>query len=390
MHQVRVQFYEAQYWTSDADYALIARAQGFPAHVDDLDLSLNEAQWDAIQDADQDFDAALQDQIDFHDNAEIAIGVSVGAGVVIGGVLTGGLVVTLAAGTAWAPVLASAGGGLFAASALTAAETRWEDGQDVSEVIVGAASDVSGFTSLYASITLEDPVTGEEIPMTPFERGFGGATGAGQLVLTLASTAVGAANGFNAVRVKIANLADNVRQPPPLVFASADGLVIGGGGGGGGGGALVAVASPAIEGVAVDVITTSVAGGAPVVVYMTRLGVGDGASTPLGGSYGRVRNTNVGGEVHHVPADATTHWSKRDGPAVWMERADHRQTASWGSSREARLYRSQQRDLIEQGRVREAVQMDIDDIRAKFGSKYDEGFRTDAHLPQHTDPIEAH
>ena len=50
---------------------------------------------------------------------------------------------------------------------------------------------------------------------------------------------------------------------------------------------------------------------------------------------------------------------------------DHRQTASCGNSREAQEYRAIQKELIVNGRFREALQMDIDDIREKFGTKYD-------------------
>ena len=38
-------------------------------------------------------------------------------------------------------------------------------------------------------------------------------------------------------------------------------------------------------------------------------------------------------------------------------------------------FRQRQADLIAQGKCREAIQMDIDDIRSKFGSKYDESIR---------------
>jgi len=54
---------------------------------------------------------------------------------------------------------------------------------------------------------------------------------------------------------------------------------------------------------------------------------------------------------------------------------DHRETASWGSSREAQAYRAEQRALIEQGRFEEAQQMDIKDAQSKFGDKYDEGIK---------------
>ena len=56
---------------------------------------------------------------------------------------------------------------------------------------------------------------------------------------------------------------------------------------------------------------------------------------------------------------------------MFKEKEDHRQTASCGSSREAREYREEQKELIEQGKFRDALQMDIDDIHDRFGDKYD-------------------
>lgn len=93
-----------------------------------------------------------------------------------------------------------------------------------------------------------------------------------------------------------------------------------------------------------------------------------------GGSYEDVKVDGEGEqyEVHHMPADSASNLERNEGPAIKMEKEDHRQTASWGSSREAKEYREEQRQLIEQGKFREAMQMDIDDIRDKFGNKYDD------------------
>jgi hypothetical protein len=55
-----------------------------------------------------------------------------------------------------------------------------------------------------------------------------------------------------------------------------------------------------------------------------------------------------------------------------MDKEDHRQTASCGNSKEAQEYRAKQKELINQGKFREALQMDIDDIHEKFGDKYDD------------------
>ena len=56
-----------------------------------------------------------------------------------------------------------------------------------------------------------------------------------------------------------------------------------------------------------------------------------------------------------------------------MEKSDHRQTASCGRSKEASAYRAKQQDLINNGRFKEAVQMDINDLQSKFGNKYAQG-----------------
>ena len=106
-----------------------------------------------------------------------------------------------------------------------------------------------------------------------------------------------------------------------------------------------------------------------------------------GGSYKDVRVEGEGDryEVHHMPADSASNLDRGDGPAIKMEKEDHRQTASCGMSREAREYREKQRELIEQGKFREALQMDIDDIREKFGDKYDDAI---AEMLEYVDQLE--
>lgn len=97
-----------------------------------------------------------------------------------------------------------------------------------------------------------------------------------------------------------------------------------------------------------------------------------------GGSYKELKdaghgyNRNPPEEVHHMPADEVSPLERNDGPAIAMEKEDHRQTASCGNSLEAREYRAKQKELIEQGKFEEAMQMDIDDIHEKFGDKYDD------------------
>ena len=97
-----------------------------------------------------------------------------------------------------------------------------------------------------------------------------------------------------------------------------------------------------------------------------------------GGSYGELRgegwgwNTEPPKEVHHMPADSSSNLERHEGPAIVMDYNDHKQTASCGSSRDAKEYRAAQKELINQGKFKEALQMDIDDIHDKFGNQYDE------------------
>ncbi len=93
-----------------------------------------------------------------------------------------------------------------------------------------------------------------------------------------------------------------------------------------------------------------------------------------GGSYRDVLKDSDGSkhEVHHIPADSVSNIERNDGPAIRMDKDDHRMTASCGNSIEAREYREMQKEHIANNDIRAAIKMDIDDIRSKFGNKYDE------------------
>lgn len=107
-----------------------------------------------------------------------------------------------------------------------------------------------------------------------------------------------------------------------------------------------------------------------------------------GGSYYDVKKTSDGAtsEVHHMPSDSSSPLDRNDGPAIKMDKEDHRKTASCGSSREAREYQEKQKELISQGKFREALQMDIDDIHEKFGDKYDDAINE---MLEYVDQLEA-
>lgn len=58
-----------------------------------------------------------------------------------------------------------------------------------------------------------------------------------------------------------------------------------------------------------------------------------------------------------------------------MDYLDHRDAYSTGSSYAAQAWRTWQKELIDAGRIDEAVQMDINDIRQRFGTKYDDAIK---------------
>lgn len=107
-----------------------------------------------------------------------------------------------------------------------------------------------------------------------------------------------------------------------------------------------------------------------------------------GGPYSEVKKNSNGEiyEVHHMPSDTASPLDRLDGPTIKMEKEDHRQTASCGSSKDARDYQKKQKELVDNGKFREALQMDIDDIHEKFGSKYDEAI---SQMLKYVDKLEA-
>lgn len=106
------------------------------------------------------------------------------------------------------------------------------------------------------------------------------------------------------------------------------------------------------------------------------------APAPKGGLY-KLLPTD-GKERHHMPAATILRefgYNAGCAPPIRMDPDDHRKSGSHGSGTRpdglggrasVEKYRYDQRQLIRQGRFREALQKDIDNIRALFGSKYDE------------------
>ena len=95
----------------------------------------------------------------------------------------------------------------------------------------------------------------------------------------------------------------------------------------------------------------------------------------VGGAHSQTsKPRNDGLDSHHCPAQncyKSAPISSQDGPAIKMDPADHHKTASHGRGPDAREYRARQEALLREGKLLEAVQMDIDDIQSKFPGKYD-------------------
>ena len=71
-----------------------------------------------------------------------------------------------------------------------------------------------------------------------------------------------------------------------------------------------------------------------------------------------------------MPADSVSPLSTQKGPVINMSLGDYKKTANWGRSKSAQEYRAQQRRLINNGYFMRVQQMDIDDVKSKFGNKY--------------------
>lgn len=100
----------------------------------------------------------------------------------------------------------------------------------------------------------------------------------------------------------------------------------------------------------------------------------------LGGSYNSVSQANHGSgkESHHLIAKSSAKGllTKGEGAVISMNKLDHTKTASWGSSKGAKIFQKQQKQLLQNGNPEQAFKLGIDDVKAKFGNKYN------AHLQQ--------
>lgn len=98
----------------------------------------------------------------------------------------------------------------------------------------------------------------------------------------------------------------------------------------------------------------------------------------LGGAHKNTDKQKGVKEANHMPSFSSLKKGKPgimhgDGPATSMDILDHMNTASWGNRKTSQQWRSVQEDLIRRGKFGKAMEMDIRDVKRKFGNKYNDG-----------------
>lgn len=73
-----------------------------------------------------------------------------------------------------------------------------------------------------------------------------------------------------------------------------------------------------------------------------------------------------------APLRQSTGISPHSGPAIRMDKADHRAVYSTGFGAPSQAWHMRQKELLDAGDLRGAIQMDVDDVRSRFGRKYDD------------------
>jgi hypothetical protein len=80
--------------------------------------------------------------------------------------------------------------------------------------------------------------------------------------------------------------------------------------------------------------------------------------------------TGDGKDSHHMPAANYSPLPRASGPAIQMDPIDHQATSSYGGRVHGPLY-APQRALLARGQTMAALLMDVAEVKAAFGSKYD-------------------
>lgn len=91
---------------------------------------------------------------------------------------------------------------------------------------------------------------------------------------------------------------------------------------------------------------------------------GNGEGPYRGGGHNQTNKpVNDQKDSHHMPADDASPLDRNDGPAIQMDPRDHKLTKSNGSGLQATTYRDAIEALLNQGKWREAMLKEIQDIR---------------------------
>jgi hypothetical protein len=102
-----------------------------------------------------------------------------------------------------------------------------------------------------------------------------------------------------------------------------------------------------------------------------------------GGSYDDLKGPDgkniPGTQINHIPPtqamNQIPNWKARFGAAIQMDYIDHRAVHSTGRAGNSVLHRADQIALVRNGQVRDAIALDIQDIRRRFGDKYDDALK---------------
>lgn len=109
---------------------------------------------------------------------------------------------------------------------------------------------------------------------------------------------------------------------------------------------------------------------------------GSGKGPYRGGAHSKTRKpVNDGKDSHHIPAkDANPQLHPNDGPAIQMDPKDHARTSSNGQMAGSLEYREFIADLINNGKLRDAMAQEVKDVRRvakeiKDPKKYNEALQ---------------
>jgi hypothetical protein len=72
---------------------------------------------------------------------------------------------------------------------------------------------------------------------------------------------------------------------------------------------------------------------------------------------------------HHMPSQASGN-KGGNGGAITTKTIDHKSMASSDNQPGSKIYRAEQKALIDEGKFKEAFDMDVNDIQSKYGEKY--------------------